>query len=247
MRALNEDFPQPPFEGFPPDALAFFRELAGNMDKAWFAANKPRYERSVRDPLQALVGALSQGLEEAGLPFRGDPKRSVFRVNRDVRFSNDKSPYKTHASCALTRSGDKMSPGVLYFHLDPLGSFAASGFYAPEPDALHRMRLGIVDNPKGWAKVVAALGKTGLEPSRDEVLVRPPKGFNDAPPQVSDALKLKSWVVSRPIPDKELVGPSLVKTLVRLAQDAEPLLRFGWLALDRRGPAQSIKPARTRR
>jgi uncharacterized protein (TIGR02453 family) len=231
MRALTEDFPPPPFEGFPPDALAFFRELSANMDKAWFVANKARYENAVRAPLLALVGSLSQGLAAAGLPFRGDPKRSVFRLNRDVRFSHDKSPYKTTAGCVLTRSGDKLSPGVLYFHLDPLGCFAAAGFYAPEPDTLHRMRLGILEDPKGWAKAISALAKTGLELSRGDVLIRPPRGFDAASPEISDALKLKSWVVRRPIPEPDLASPALIETLVRLAQDAEPILRFGWRAL----------------
>jgi len=237
MSAFAEDFPPPPFRGFPPDALVFLQDLSANMNKAWFTENKARYEHAVRDPLQAFVGALSEALKDAGLPFRGDPKRSVFRINRDVRFSKDKSPYKAHASCALTRSGDKMAPGVLYVHLHPLGSFAASGFYSPEPDALQLMRAAIAEDPKGWTTTLAALSKTGLKLSHDDTLIRPPKGFDHAPPEVVDALKLKSWVVRRPIPTKQLASPALVTSVLRLARHAEPLLRFGWRALERHRPA----------
>jgi uncharacterized protein (TIGR02453 family) len=246
MRVTNEGFPPPPFEGFPSDALAFFRELSANMDKAWFTANKARYESHVRDPMQALVGTLSQELHRAGLPIDGDPKRSVVRIYRDVRFSRHKTPYKTNAACVLARGGDRTAPGVFYFQLDPLGSFAAAGFHAPDRALLHRMRLRIVEDPKGWAKVVAALAKGGLELSQDDTLVRLPRGFDHAPPELFDALRLKSWVVTRVILDKELANASLTKTLLRLVLDAEPLLRFGWLALDRHASAD-IPPSRARR
>jgi uncharacterized protein (TIGR02453 family) len=165
----------------------------------------------------------------------------VFRINRDVRFSRDKSPYKTNAGCALTRDGEKLSPGVLYFHLDPRGCFVAAGFYAPEPSALHSLRLGLMDDPVGWTATTAALAEAGLVLAGDDTLVRPPKGFDPAPAAVTEALKLKSWVVSRPIPEAALAAPSLASTLVAFAQSAEPLLRYGWRALDERPPERRAR------
>jgi uncharacterized protein (TIGR02453 family) len=232
--ALSNIGPLERFDGFSADALVFFRELSANMNKDWFTANRTRYEHNIHVPLTALVGALSADLQAAGLPLCGDPKRSVFRIYRDLRFSHDKSPYKTNASCALTRDGEKLSPGVLYFQLDPEGSFAAVGFYAPEPATLHRMREDIARDPKGWIAMASALGHAGLELSLEDTLVRPPKGFEGTPPEISDALKLKSWVVRKTIADQEIASAGLVDVLARLAQDAEPLLMFGWKALDRR-------------
>ena len=81
------------FAGLPADAMRFFSELADNQNKEWMAANKARYERSVREPLASLVVALTNCFSAKGIPLQGDPKRSLFRLNRDVRFSADKRPY----------------------------------------------------------------------------------------------------------------------------------------------------------
>jgi uncharacterized protein (TIGR02453 family) len=233
---MDEDFPPPAFEGFPDDAFAFFEELSANQDKEWFAGNKPRYQRAVLAPLAALVAGVSNRLAEEGLPLRGDPKRAVFRINRDVRFSANKAPYKTHAGAVLTRDGVKQAMGVLYLHLDPAGSFCAAGFYHPEPPMLQAMRTRLVENPSGWAAVEEKLADHALTMSREDALVRAPKGFEAAPEEVEAALKLKSWIVSRDLSRAAMGKPELVEALVGMARDAEPLLRFGWSALDRLGP-----------
>ena len=116
MPTLSEPFPPPPFTGFPPDALAFLRELTANNDRAWFLANKSRYETQVRDPVSSLVTDLAARLAKTKTPLRGDAKRSLFRINRDVRFSKHKNPYKTYAGATLTRAGR--------IHIDPAESFA---------------------------------------------------------------------------------------------------------------------------
>ena len=233
MPTLAEPFPPPPFTGFAPDALAFFRELTANNTRDWFLANKARYETQVRDPLASLVTDLSARLAKTKTPLRGDAKRSLFRINRDVRFSKDKSPYKTHAGATLTRDGEKLSQGLIYIHIDPLGSFAAAGFHEPEPAQLSRMRGAIVADPAGWKKVEAALARHGLELTREAVLSRAPKGFEQAPAAVAEALKLKGWIVERKLSPAEIATPKLLDMLIELAADAAPLLHFGWAALDR--------------
>ncbi len=229
---LDEAFPPPPFEGFAPTALQFFRDLADNQHKSWMAENKSVYEREVRAPLASLVTALTDRFVEEGLPLRGDPAQSIFRLNRDVRFSKNKAPYKTHASFAITRAGDKHAPGVLYVHLDPAGSFMAAGFFMPEPDVLRQLRQRLVDRPDAWMATCEALGEAGLALDRDDTLVRFPKGFDTPPEPVVDAIKLKSWSVRRPINPGAVQRSDLVDRLVAFANEAAPLLDFGWSALD---------------
>ena len=231
MPKHEETFPPPPFEGFKPQALAFFRALSDNQDRDWYAAHKTEYEEFVHAPMRSFVTDLSVRLAEAKLPLRGDPKRSLFRLHRDVRFSKDKRPYKTHAGAVLTRDGEKRSPGLLYFHLDPSGSFAAAGFYQPEPQVLQRLRQKLIADPDGWAQTERALATVGMGLEAGYALTRLPKGFEAAPPPVAGAVKLKSWIVQKSIPEPVLCGPSLIEGIARFAIGASPLLAFGWEAL----------------
>ena len=232
MSKPAQPFPLPPFEGFRPESMAFFRDLDNNENKEWFAANKARYEQFVRGPLQSLVADVSTQLKKARLPLYGDPHRALFRINRDIRFSKDKRPYQTHASAALTRDGDKHSPGVLYIHIDPKGSFVAAGFYCPEPSTLLALRQGLVAHPTGWGKVERALLKAELPLLTDDTLVRVPRGFEDSSPKFAEVLKLKSWVVLRKLSAADISQSSLVDQIVALARDSKPLLNFGWEALN---------------
>ena len=231
---FDEGFPPPAFAGFAPAALQFFRDLAENQDKAWMAENKGVYEREVKAPLASLIATLSDRFVEEGLPLRGDPARSIFRLNRDVRFSKNKAPYKTNASFAMTRDGDKHAPGVLYFHMDPAGSFVAAGFYTPEPAVLQRLRQRLVDKPAAWDATCEALGEADLAMDRSDTLVRFPKGFEAPPEPVAEAVKLKSWVVRRDIEAKDVQRADLADRLVAFALSATPLLDLGWSALDTR-------------
>ena len=223
-----QPIPRTPFEGFLPESMAFFRDLDNNQNKEWFAANKTRYEQFVRGPLQSLVADVSSQTRKNKLPLYGDPRRALFRINRDIRFSKDKRPYQTHASAALTRDGEKHSPGVLYIHIDPKGSFVAAGFYCPEPPILLAMRQGLVAQPAGWGKVERALLKADLPLLSDDTLVRVPRGFEDVAPKLAEVLKLKSWVVRRELSAADISRPSLVDQIVALARDSKPLLNFGW-------------------
>ena len=127
-----------PSPGSAPETLQFFHELAKNNDREWFEQHKAVYENEVKQPMAALITALAEELARRGLPLTGDPKRSMFRIHRDVRFSNDKSPYKTQAGAVLSRDGTKDFQGLLYIHISPEGSFTASGFYHPDAGQLER-------------------------------------------------------------------------------------------------------------
>lgn len=114
------------FSGFASDDLAFLKGLAAHNDRDWFTAHRAAYDDGLKPALEALVAATTDALAARGLPLAGDAKKSLFRIHRDVRFSKDKSPYKTHVSATLTRTGPdglwrKMSPGMVYVHIEPKG------------------------------------------------------------------------------------------------------------------------------
>ena len=129
------------FQGFPAQALPFFKALAFHQTKEWFEENRETYESAVNAPLGDFVDEVAARLAKAKIPIKGDRKSSLFRIHRDVRFSNNKDPYKTNAGVALTRSGAKSDPGVLYFHLSPEECFFAAGFHRLEPARRALQRL----------------------------------------------------------------------------------------------------------
>ena len=223
------------FTGFGPKALQFFHELAMNQDRQWFEQNKQVYENEVLRPMSALVVSLAEELARRGIPLTGDPKRSMFRIHRDVRFSHDKSPYKTHAGAVLTRDGTKKCQGLLYVHVSPEGSFTAAGFYHPEQEHLAALRRGIAASPDRFQDLERMLKKSRLVLGRDEALQRLPRGFEDVPAgSAAEALKLKSFVVHRDLSEDALGRPRLVKQVADFAEAALPLLNFGWEALGMR-------------
>ncbi len=241
-----------PFTGFGPGALPFFEALAANQNREWFQANKETYENQVRAPMAALVEALSFAFAAHDIPLTGDPKRALFRIYRDVRFSKDKSPYKTNAGAVITRDGSKDSPGLLYIQVGGQregghGSFAGIGFYGLEPKDLTVLRHAIADDPERWLAVRSDLNAAGLDFSIGYALARLPKGFEaHAGSPIEGDLKLRNLIVSRPIEATRLQEPALIDDIVAFAAAGLPLLRFGWSALDRaRGQAAAARtPAR---
>jgi uncharacterized protein (TIGR02453 family) len=221
-----------PFRGFGPDALPFLKALAFHQTRDWFEANRRTYESDLKTPMGDLVEALSAAFAKAEIPLKGDRKASLFRINRDVRFTKDKSPYKTNVGAVLTRGGAKNDVGLFYMHVALEGCFAAAGFYLPEPEPLARMRAAIVRTPKAWKQMIAKLAKAGLAPSAEHAMKRAPRGFEDvADAEIAQALKLKSIICSRPIETAKLRDPALVADLAAFARDALPLLEWGWSAV----------------
>jgi uncharacterized protein (TIGR02453 family) len=220
------------FDGFSPAALRFFRDLAANQDRVWFQANRHIYEHGVLGPLHALVDALNAELPRRGVPLTADPRKAVFRIHRDVRFSRDKRPYKTHAGAVLSRDGSKAGFGLLYIHIDPAGSFAACGFYQPEPAALASLRNAMVEEPGSIETALSTAYAAGCELMRDDALTRLPRGFEDAAGgPLAELLKLRHLVLRRAIPAAMLAGPGLTAGIADFAETALPLLRFGWSAV----------------
>ncbi|HEY2048128.1 MAG TPA: DUF2461 domain-containing protein [Caulobacteraceae bacterium] len=229
-----------PFEGFTPQLFEFFEALAANQNREWFQANKAAYERHVRAPMAAFVESLALAFAAHDIPLTGSAERSLFRLNRDVRFSKDKRPYKTNVAALLTRDGTKQGKGVFYIslggHHDGVErrGMVGAGFYAPEPPDLAALRSLISKAPERWLETETALADSGLACARENALARLPKGFEAyAGSPVADALKLKGLHVWREVPAERLYTPALIDESVEFARAILPLLEFGWSALAR--------------
>lgn len=133
--------------GLPSDLLDFLRELALNNDRDWFEARKGRYETSVRAPMERFAGDLIELMKPLFPTLNVQPKNTLFRIYRDVRFSKDKAPYKTSASLSIGPKAmhDPTSPGF-HFHVDSHQMFFGSGYYMLEPDQIKAIRTQIADN-----------------------------------------------------------------------------------------------------
>jgi len=219
------------FSGFDPKAFLFLEELTNNQNRVWFAEHRSEYEEFVREPMRRFTEALSENLAKKDIPLWGDPKRSLFRINRDARFSKAKHPYNMHASGLFTRTGDKHSSGVLYFRLDPLGSRCAAGYMQPEAHVLKKLRQGILDNPKVWLSLERSLKRKGYELDYSYSLARTPRGFTDVPKEVEAAMKLKGWIIRKQLPRSTICSRNLISEVTDFAKDMLPLLSFGWHAL----------------
>ena len=221
------------FTGFGPKALAFFEALKFHQDKAWFDENRGLYESDVLDPMIALVDDLTADFARRKIPLRGNGKRSIFRLNRDVRFAKDKSPYKTHAGAVLTRSGDKKDPGLLYIHIDPTGCFVAAGFYRPEAPTLAAFRKAMLAQPAKAKALLGRMEKADLALGAFDQLTRVPRGFEALKGGPLDGqVRMKSLVVQHDLPREAITRPGLADEIVDFTERARPLLDFGWQAVD---------------
>lgn len=221
------------FAGFRPAAFRFFKELRNNNDPAWFKPRKAIYETEVLAPLRGLIVAVGEALYQAGIPLVGDPKRSIFRIYRDVRFSRDKQLYKTHAGAVLTRSGDKRNPGLLYLHLAPGESMVAAGFWHPENGLLGKLRRTVLADGDAFLAMAEGLEKAGCPISSDHRLSRPPRGFEAAKgTPVADYVCWKSFTAHAPLSDAEMQSAAVVERIVGFAHAMMPLLEWGWAVVD---------------
>ena len=223
---------------FTPRTFAFLRELAADNDRAWFSANQERFENDVRGPALHFIEEFSEPLRRISPHFVADARKvggSLFRIQRDTRFSKDKTPYKTHVGIQfrhVVTKGDVHAPGF-YLHLEPGGaSFAAVGLWRPATADATAIRQAIVDDPAGWRRSVrqgrfAATYGT-LE---GESLKRPPRGFEPDHPLVDD-LRRKDFIASTRLRQSDITSPDFLATYTATVKDAVPFMRFLCGALD---------------
>ena len=183
----------------------------------------------------AFVTALGRACDARGLPLRGTPKTSIFRIHRDVRFAKDKRPYKTHAGAVLTRSGQKSDPGLFYIHIAPEGCFCAAGFYDLSPVRLHALRAAMAGEPARFlAMARKARGGRPRPRSAMEPEARPARGGGRVGSVHSiRRLRLTAHVVRRPLSETAIHGLGLVDLCADFIAQALPLLDYGWGVLER--------------
>ena len=221
--------PPPVFPGFPPQTIKFLKALGFHQTREWFEDNRALYLAAFKEPLEAYVEAASAACKTKKLPVFGNPKRATFRLNRDVRFSKNKQPYKNNGGAVLTRTGMKGSPGIVYTHISPEGCFFAAGFYHPEPEQLTAMREAIAKKPAKFIVMEKKLAAAKLEIIDRETLKRNPRDYADIDPRVEHAIRMKNFLTRRPYPEALLQdGPKLTAAAAEFAKDALPLLKWGW-------------------
>ena len=217
------------FSGFTPAALKFLRDLAKNNDRNWFMPRKHIYETELLEPLGTLVADASEALRKAKIAIGANPLHARFRIYRDIRFSRDKSPYKTNLGAYLSPGGKRDEPGGLYVHIQPKKSFLAIAFYQLEKEQLLRWRTAMAKDPKRFQSMLRALERNGLKISEEsESLKRMPRGFEahaDSP--IAKYFRLGSFTVGERLSDKDVSSGRLVDRMVALAKKAKPLLEYG--------------------
>ncbi len=206
----------------------FLRELKRHNNRKWFANNKELYQRVVVEPALLLVTRFAPHLAEISPHFVANPhptRGSLFRIYRDIRFSLDKRPFKTHVGIRFAHEAGKGTHApVFYLHLEPDNCFAAAGVWHPENRVLTKIRTAIVTRPDEWAKVRRELELEG------DTLTRPPKGFDPKHPFIED-LKHKDFVASAAFSDTQVCSPKFIKAFAAECRALSPLVAFTTTAL----------------
>jgi uncharacterized protein (TIGR02453 family) len=214
---------------FTPATFAFLRDLAANNDRGWFAANQDRYESAVREPALDFIEDFAGPLAEISDHFSADPRKSggsLFRIQRDVRFSKDKSPYKGNTGMHFRHvaARDVHAPGF-YLHLEPRASFAGVGIWHPETAVANRIRRAIVDDPGAWTTATRSTRFTAVWTLGGESLQRPPRGFDPDHPLLED-LKRKDFIASARLTQKQVTSAGFLNEYGAMCRTAAPFMRF---------------------
>ena len=207
-------------------SLAFLRALKRNNNRPWFEAHREDYETHLRAPMRELIEEMDVRFARFAPEITGDPKRSAFRIHRDIRFSKDKSPYKTNAGCWFYHQAGSHSVGQeaegggagFYFHLEPGGCFVGGGIWMPPRPVLNRLRDAIAEDPKGFAKVAKGLNE-------EYMLKRMPRGFAEDHP-AARWLKFTSFTLGSELTDTQVTSAQLPALLERRYKAMLPLVRW---------------------
>lgn len=217
-----------------PELFTFFRELKANNTREWFEVNKQRYEKCVREPLLGFISDFGLRLAEISPHYVADARKtggSLFRINRDIRFSKDKSPYKTAAGVHFRHEvgKDAHAPGF-YLHLEPDGVFAGVGIWQPDAPTLAKIRDAIVTQPERWQRVSRDETFLATFTIGGESLKNPPKGYAPEHPFVED-LKRKDFIASVMFTEADACAPDFIDRYTRICRQAAPYIGFLTTAL----------------
>ena len=215
--------------------FTFLRALARNNNREWFKAHQDAYDRDVRDPFLALIADLQGPLAKISPHLRADPRKtggSLFRIHRDTRFANDKTPYKTWAGARFfhERRREIESPSF-YLHIQPNDCFVGGGIWHPEPATLKRIRDFLADNPATWKKATHGKAFRDRFEFWGETLSRPPRGCDPQHELIED-LKRKNFAAGEAFTDALACSSELAPTIVGTFKALAPMIDYLCAALD---------------
>ena len=214
---------------FTPALFEFLAELSMNNNREWFQVNKARYESDVRDALVGFVADFGDRLREISPHMVADPRPSggsAFRIYRDVRFSRNKSPYKTNAGAHFRHEvGRKVHGPGFYLHLEPGNVFVGAGIWMPDSATLGRVRDEIVTNPETWEGIVNDERFRSIYTLEGDSLKRAPKGFDPDHPLIED-LKRKSFVAMTSFTEEDACSPAFIDVYADACGVAGPFSEF---------------------
>jgi uncharacterized protein (TIGR02453 family) len=209
--------------------IKFLKELKGNNNKPWFDANRGKYEHAKKDFEQFIQSLIDQHAKKDSSIKELKAKDCMFRINRDIRFSKDKSPYKTNFGASINRGGKKSVLAGYYFHLEPAESFVGGGIWMPMPLELRKARQEIDYNLEAFKKIVGSkkfksvYGK--LSSGEDISLSKVPQGFEKDNP-AADFLKLKSFLAMKKLGDRDITAKDLDKEALAAFDALQPFIEF---------------------
>lgn len=223
------------FSGFRPAGLAFLRSLERHNDRTWFENHRGTYEAELRAPLAALVEEMDVRLATLAPEIVGDPKRSLFRIHRDVRFSADKSPYKTHVACWFHHADAGRGVGTqtphggagFYFHMEHTRASVGGGIWMPPRPTLQKIREAIDADARPLTKILgdaATRRRFGGMPE-EHMLTRMPRGYAEAHPAAA-LLRHQSYTLGRELEQSDLFTAKLPDLLAREFTRLLPLVRW---------------------
>lgn len=212
---------------FTDETFAYLEELALHNERDWFNANRERYETAVREPALEFIRAMAPELRRISPHFTASDKKqggSLMRVFRDVRFSPDKTPYKTNIGIQFRheRAKDVHAPGF-YVHIEPGRCFLGAGSWMPDKDALAAYRRAVAERTADWRKTQRRLGDWELD--RGQSLKRPPRGFDADHPAIED-IKLKWFILSQTTDDEDFLADDAIEEVAARFRQSKPFLKF---------------------
>lgn len=223
-----EEMAYPPFAGFPPEGFSFLRRLKRNNNRPWFQKHKAEYEELVRFPMECFIASLRPRMAEVAPDFDFQPRKSIFRVYRDTRFSNDKTPYKTNIAASFQARGPKAPTGTagLYVGVEIGEIFVGGGIYLPSSEQLKSIRAFIDAKPGELREVVEQPSFVKVfEGILGERLQKAPLGYPKDHPMI-EYLRLKQFYVGVEYDGKECLKPRFLDNVVRVFTAAMPFIRW---------------------
>lgn len=216
----------PPFEGFPKEGIEFLKRLKKNNNREWFAKHKTEYEEFVKFPMQCLIGSLKSPMKKIAPAIDVNPKRNMFRIYRDTRFSKDKTPYKTHVAAVFHLRGHWQDSAGYYVHIEPGNIYVGGGIYMPDGNQLKLIRYAIAEEPKEFNSIVNnKLFKKRFNTLEGEKLQRAPLGYSPDHPMI-EWLKHKSYYTGVEWKEKECYTHKFIDNIVNVYKELLPLIRF---------------------